>query len=116
MERRTFLTATAATVLVTGHGDAAQVDPVRILVDRWLAIMDHLNNYSGDIPNDDPIWEINTQLEAQIGETRALTLDGLSAQLEFAANERVEFDSKYGNGKKLYQNMQRTIQQLAQSK
>jgi hypothetical protein len=94
------------------QGIAAQADPARVLVDRWLAVRAHLNNYTGDIPNDDPLWGINTQLETQICETQALTLDGLSGQLEFAANECIEFDSSHGDGKKLYQNMQAALQAL----
>ncbi len=112
MERRSFMTATAATVLITGHGVAAHVDPARVLVDRWLALRDHLNNYPGDIPNDSPLRDINTQLETQISEIRALTLDGLAAQLEFAAYEGIEFDGNYGGGKKLYENMQATLREL----
>ncbi len=114
INRRAILAGAAAIPVLTGKTlDAAQTDPVLIAIERWKEVRDHLDNYPGDIPDDDPVWDINTALETKISETRAQTLEGLSAQLEFAAYETVEFASKYGEGKRLYENMQATLRALA---
>ncbi len=102
----------AAAGLVPMQGAADPADPCLIAVEKKKKKQDHLNNCPVDIPDDDPIWDINTALEAEIAETRALTIEGLSAQLAFAAHLAGEFGSQTNGDKHLYGNMQATLRAM----
>jgi hypothetical protein len=55
-------------------------------------VVERLNNYPGNIPEDDPLWDMKYGLEDKICTTPTVSPDAALAQLEFATNECAGFE------------------------
>ncbi len=102
--------AAIAIPALTGKAlDAAPIDPVRGLVEKFKTYVDRLNSYPGDIPNNDPIWDAVTEIEDRISQSRATSADGVLAQLEYATLADAELRGESFLDVALFENMQATL-------
>lgn len=88
MDRRTFITTTAATPLLVTKARAATVDPMVALVADWFEVNKRWENFDTAGNYDEPeCLELDEKLmvlSEQICTTTATSPEGIAAQLEYA--------------------------------
>lgn len=91
MDRRTFISATAATPLLATGARAETVDPVVAIVKEWFRIKDDWITLVEGSAEDQQAWDYRTSLAEQICIATPTTPEGIVAQLEYALDDFGEY-------------------------